>query len=76
MDWILKNNVKVSRQLIHTAWGGAGVFLIFVYLTPGAWAIASMVIWWLVFEVLAHLLLAVEDVPAPRQRRRARARGR
>jgi|AntRauTorckE6833_2_1112554.scaffolds.fasta_scaffold231712_2 hypothetical protein len=54
--------ISLAKQFVKLSWAGAVIFSFFGW-TKGVsgMVVVGIVVWWLAFQVFAHVLLAYED---------------
>ncbi|MHB8408296.1 MAG: hypothetical protein ACYDHY_09460 [Acidiferrobacterales bacterium] len=54
---------SLAQELKLTSWRGSGVALAINWISKSAIIMIVAVSWWVLFQSLAHLLIAIEDTP-------------
>ncbi|MBZ9574549.1 hypothetical protein [Modicisalibacter sp. MOD 31.J] len=52
---------SIAIELKRVAWSGSAVFGVLGWTASSGWVAAGMVMWWVLVQSAAHLVLAVED---------------
>ncbi len=54
---------SLAQELKLASWRGSGVALAINWISKSAIIMIVAVSWWVLFQFLAHLLIAIEDTP-------------
>lgn len=52
---------SLADELKLAAWGGSGLFAFLAYITENGWFAIAIMPWLLLFQLLAHMLIAIQD---------------